>query len=85
LRTVVDSHKRYPPLARRRGLSGTTIVAFRLAADGALARLSVEQSSGSSLLDEAALAAIREAAPFAIGDCSFTLPLQFRLEEPPVP
>lgn len=85
LRAVVDLHKRYPPLARRRGLSGTTVVAFELATDGALTRLAVERSSGSALLDEAALAAIRDAAPFAVGGCSFTLPLQFRLAEPTAP
>ncbi|MBN1769882.1 MAG: TonB family protein [Deltaproteobacteria bacterium] len=85
LRAVVDAHKRYPPLARRRGLSGTAVVAFELALDGSLARLDLATSSGSSLLDDAALAAIRAAAPFAVGGCSFTLPLQFRLEEPATP
>jgi len=82
LRALVAAHKRYPALARRRGLSGTTVLTFGVAADGGLATLSVERSSGSPLLDAAALAAVRDAAPFPIGGCSFTLPVQFRLADP---
>jgi TonB family protein len=80
LRARIDEHKRYPPLARRRGSTGTTVVAFALDGAGNLARLDVVQTSGVSLLDEAALAAVRAAVPFPAAGCSFVLPLQFRLE-----
>ncbi|NMC69616.1 MAG: TonB family protein [Myxococcales bacterium] len=82
LRAVIDARKRYPSLARRRGLSGTTVLTFGIGLDGTLVALTVERSSGSPLLDEAALAAVRDAAPFPVGGCSFTLPVQFRLAGP---
>lgn len=79
LRAAIDARKRYPTLARRRGLCGTAIVTFTINADGTLGALAVARSSGSRLLDEAALAAVRDAAPFAAAGCSFSLPIQFRL------
>ncbi|MFC4671643.1 TonB family protein [Seohaeicola nanhaiensis] len=43
---------------------GATVVAFSIAANGALASASVARSSGSTELDTAALAVLRKAAPF---------------------
>jgi protein TonB len=72
----------YPSLARRRGWEGVVRLSFTLFADGTLAGLAVVASSGHDLLDQAALAAVRAAAPFpAPGvDVRVTLPLQFRLQ-----
>ena len=55
----------YPAEARRKGWGGRTVVAFTLLADGSIADLVVRQGSGHAVLDEAALDAIRRAAPFA--------------------
>ncbi|APE44557.1 hypothetical protein BOO69_14905 [Sulfitobacter alexandrii] len=43
---------------------GTATIAFRIAANGGLATISVARSSGSSALDRAALRVVRTAAPF---------------------
>ncbi len=43
---------------------GTAVIAFSVGSSGQLARASVARSSGSSALDQAALALIRKAAPF---------------------
>ena len=86
IRLAVDGHKHYPRMARRLGLEGRVVLGFTILADGRLAGLRVVQSSGSELLDEAALEAVREAAPFppfppGLGRerWDFTLPLDFNL------
>ncbi|SHF37258.1 TonB family C-terminal domain-containing protein [Ruegeria intermedia] len=52
--------------ARRKSVNirGSVRVAFRIADNGALASVSVARSSGSSRLDQVALAQVRAAAPF---------------------
>ena len=54
----------YPERARRAGVEGVVGVRIALAADGAVRQVELTQSSGSRLLDEAALAAAR-ASTFA--------------------
>jgi periplasmic protein TonB len=50
----------YPAAARRRGLQGQVVVRAEVAADGRAARVEVKRSSGHALLDDAALAGVRE-------------------------
>jgi len=57
-------HKQYPSLARDHHVTGTAIVAFTLTASGAVAGVSLARGSGSSALDQATLAMVRNAAPF---------------------
>lgn len=49
----------YPMLARRRGEHGTVLLRVRVRADGSVAETEVKQSSGSTLLDDAALRTVR--------------------------
>jgi protein TonB len=86
IRQAVDAHKHYPRMARRLGEEGRVVVAFTVEADGRLAEVRVVESSGSELLDEAALQAVRDAAPFPPFPAGidrqrwdFTLPLAFSL------
>jgi protein TonB len=60
----LQRHRSYPEEARSRGITGTAVVHFALGRDGRVLALSLARSSGSSLLDEAALAMVRRAAPF---------------------
>ncbi|MEF3194313.1 MAG: energy transducer TonB [Halothiobacillaceae bacterium] len=87
IRQAIDEHKHYPRMARRLGLEGRVVVAFTVEADGRLARVRVVESSGSEVLDEAALEAVRQAAPFPPfpdgverRQWDFTLPLLFSLD-----
>ena len=48
----------------RTSIRGTAVVSFAIAPSGALAALSLSQSSGSPKLDQLALSAVRRAAPF---------------------
>lgn len=87
IRQAIDKHKHYPRMARRLGLEGRVVVAFTVEADGRLAGVRVVESSDSELLDEAALEAVRKAAPFPPfpdgverQQWDFTLPLSFLLD-----
>ncbi|WP_426150810.1 energy transducer TonB family protein [Pseudomonas sp. DC3000-4b1] len=55
--------KEYPPQARSRGTEGQVVVAFTLDSQGRVLDASVVSSSGSSLLDRAALRAVNRAQP----------------------
>jgi len=56
--------KIYPDFARKMGYQGKILVAFRIGKDGKILNLSVSQSSGYKILDEAALEAVKEAGPY---------------------
>lgn len=64
IKQLIESHWEYPELALRYGLQGRLFLEFTVGADGQLERLRMVRSSGSQLLDEEALRAIKAAAPF---------------------
>jgi len=82
LRIVWARVMRFRP--ERVTLTGTTVLRFTLGADGSLLNASVADSSGSGLLDRAALNALERAAPFpappsSVGDgLTFEIPFTFR-------
>ena len=55
----------YPTEARRAGIYGTLRMLVSLRKDGTIKEVAVLQSSGSSVLDDAAIRIVRMAAPFA--------------------
>jgi protein TonB len=64
IRQSIESEWEYPELALRYGLQGKLSLEFTIANDGQLAQLRLVRSSGSQLLDEEAIRAIKAAAPF---------------------
>ena len=74
---------RYPSSAKRRGISGTPTVRFRIDEGGNLTSIALLKSSGYPELDEAALDAVRRAAPFRADGRppldTFTAPIAFDL------
>jgi protein TonB len=60
----IEAAKRYPHLAIRRRMEGNVEVVFRLGNDGSLLAVDLAKSSGYRSLDEAAIAAVKQAAPF---------------------
>jgi len=58
------SRQVYPTEARAGGVSGIVRVVFSLGRDGRVLSVSLAQGSGKSVLDQAALAIVRGAAPF---------------------
>jgi TonB family protein len=64
IKQLIESEWEYPELALRYGLQGKLSLEFTIAKDGQLAQVRLVRSSGSQLLDEEAIRAIKAAAPF---------------------
>ncbi|CDM92101.1 energy transducer TonB [Xenorhabdus bovienii] len=62
LKQEVESHKRYPRKAKRMKQQGTVTIGFTLLNDGSFTAARVINSSGNSVLDDAALDAIARAS-----------------------
>jgi protein TonB len=60
----IEAEWEYPELAKYHGLQGKVTVEFTVLQSGQVDLLSVVRSSGSNLLDEEAVRAIKAAAPF---------------------
>jgi protein TonB len=65
IKQAINQNWEYPELAKRYGLQGTLLLEFAVGANGQLEQLRLVRSSGSQLLDDEALRAIKAAAPFA--------------------
>jgi protein TonB len=83
----IDRGKRYPKASRRRGEQGIVQLHFVVQADGRLTDISVQRSSGSKRLDEAAISAVRRVSPInpipaSLGSdaLSISVPIAYRLK-----
>ena len=75
LRDRIEELKRYPAMARINNWQGKVVLKFVVREDGTVENLEVVQSSGHTVLDEAAMETIRLASP---------LPLKHELGKPRV-
>jgi TonB family protein len=64
VRARINRHKQYPPTAAKDGIEGTVTVSFLLGRSGTVLDREIAVGSGHPVLDEAALAAIRDSSPF---------------------
>lgn len=64
IKQLIEAHWEYPELALRYGLQGKLSLEFTIGAGGQVERARIIRSSGSQLLDNEALRAIKAAAPF---------------------
>ncbi len=81
----IAARKKYPRKAKRRGEEGQVIVQFILLKSGRIKNLSLVSATPYAELNEAALEAVRRAAPFSsfpdeIGEEFLELELPFRFE-----
>ena len=60
----LQRYRIYPPEAKSRGVTGTSMVRFALSSNGSVISASLGRGSGASILDEAALSMVRRASPF---------------------
>ena len=60
----IEMNWNYPMLAQIRGEQGELLLRFTIARTGDVERVALLRSSGHSLLDEAAISAVRKASPF---------------------
>ena len=56
-------YKHYPEMARKQRLTGTVIVSIEIRSDGTIDDVQIEQSSGTAMLDQAAVQSVRRASP----------------------
>lgn len=77
IRARIEGVKRYPEAARRMQLGGRVVVRFRIDAQGGVVEAAVTHSSGSDLLDDAALETVRRAAPLSFFPDPLSIALKF--------
>jgi len=81
IRQKILRAKKYPLMAQRRGTEGLVTLKFKLNKSGRLQSVAVIGSSGSSLLDEEAVATIKRAEPYPFYEGNITLGLKFDLRD----
>ncbi len=81
IRAAIERAKSYPYLARKRGIEGTATAAFTINKTGRPENIRIIRSSGSDILDTAAMETIRRAAPFPAVNGVIEAPIVFRLEK----
>ncbi|GEM_PF-4244586 len=64
LHAAIQKQQRYPESAMQMERQGRATVKFMLFTDGSINNVRISKSSGTESLDNAALAAVRDAAPF---------------------
>ena len=64
VRLKIESRKQYPSFSRQRNIEGLVTVEFIIGSAGFISGLTVVKSSGFVSLDEAAILAVNNAAPF---------------------
>jgi len=72
----------YPDIAKSRGWQGETLISIKLSKQGALRLVRVDKTSGHALLDQAAVAAVRQAVPVSappVGLSDIVVPIVFAL------
>jgi protein TonB len=63
IKEYIDKNMAYPPMARRRNIEGVVSVYFEIERNGELVSISTSRSSGSSILDNAAVALVKKIPP----------------------
>jgi len=82
----LQRYRVYPEAARAARVTGVSIVRFTLAASGTVVAVSLAGSSGTGVLDQAAVAMVQRASPFppipasvGRGSMTFAAPVRFNL------
>ena len=78
----VQAAATYPAIARERGVAGETLVSFEIGPDGTARDAQTARTSGSLLLDRAALLAVEQAAPLPWIYGRVAVPVRFVLRAP---
>ncbi|WKZ32965.1 MAG: energy transducer TonB [Thermodesulfobacteriota bacterium] len=73
MKRKIEFYWDYPALAARNGWQGSLFINFTINRDGTVSGVRLERSSGYPMLDDAAITAIRLAAPFPPFPADFTV------------
>jgi TonB family protein len=77
----IHSEKYYPRIAKKRGIQGDALLRFELKTDGGLEKVNILKSSGSNILDKAAVNTVKKAAPFPYINGSIDVVLSYQFNE----
>ncbi len=80
LRKKIDDQKTYPLQALENEIEGTPVIQFSIE-NGLSQNVILIESSGNSLLDNAALKAVKSVKSFPVQSGEFIIPIQFRLSQ----
>jgi protein TonB len=81
IRARIEAAKEYPNAARKMRMEGRPVVMFEINADGSIRYVKVARSSGTAVLDDAAMAAVRRAAPLPYYEKPITLAIRYEMRE----
>jgi TonB family protein len=80
----IQEQERYPIEAKKRGISGSIVVQFRLSEQGQIIEIKSISQGKSQILIEAALAAVKAASPFRAPPAGiskdFRIPVDFKIK-----
>ncbi len=80
IRALIEKARRYPLIARNRGIEGTVTAEFSINTAGSPVNVRIKSSSGFAILDSAAKETIIRAAPFPVVKGKIEVPITFRLK-----
>jgi len=81
LRNAIEKAKKYPAIAKRRGLEGTVITEFSINSKGFPENIRIAKSSGFQILDSATKDTILRSAPLPHFNGLIEIPITFRLQK----
>lgn len=82
IQKLISQNLTYPSLARKNNWAGVVVVNFVINLDGSIDNLKVVESGGYTILDNAAMKAVRKAEPFPVPpvQARITIPVEFNLQ-----
>jgi protein TonB len=79
IKDLIDKNLVYPPMARRRNIEGVVTVCFEIEKNGVIVSVSADRSSGSSILDNAAVSLVKKIPPLENLTLNRTLALKVNI------
>lgn len=79
IRAAIEKARTYPFLARKKRIEGTVVIDFTINGRGYPQDIKIGKSSGSEILDSAAIKIVMKAAPFPAVDGEIAVPISFKL------
>jgi TonB family protein len=77
--SAIERNKKYPRIARERGIEGIVRLRFRVDQTGSVQKIEVVESSGSEILDSASIRAVERAAPMPYVNGWIEVPIAYVL------
>lgn len=80
IRDAIKKATSYPLMARKRNIEGTVLAGFYIDGRGMPSNINILKSSGSNILDDEAIRAIKMASPYPVLKERIEVPINFRLK-----